>query len=297
MRPYRIGPSSGSRVCACSSRRSTGSRALRRRLPDRRAPSAAARPRAALPARSPLGRREVRNSLELRLDGDRDVRLFRCEGGLLRVLEIRHPPLLSRYIQRSPASSCVKAYSPSARRTVISLAASGRRSTGTRRPPRHPHVERARTSVSGTKLSPRSWVTPPTSAVCEAPGSRVTRASPLRNAFGGQVIGSTARLRRSTSGDVAREHHEIRVALVDPERLAPSVGRASDSRRGRRPSSSRSRSVKQLSSFVRPIGLPPGSRAPCRRPATCPPECPGRPTEHPSRREEQRDRRPSARPA
>ena len=72
-------------------------------------------------------------------------------------------------------------------------------------------------SVSGTKFSPRSWVTAPTSNVCEAPGSRVTRASPLRKAFGGQVIGSTASPRRSTAG-VAREHHEVRIALVDPER-------------------------------------------------------------------------------
>ena len=32
--------------------------------------------------------------------------------------------------------------------------------------------------------------------VNEAPGSRRIRASPVRNAFGGQVMGSTARLRR-----------------------------------------------------------------------------------------------------
>ena len=36
--------------------------------------------------------------------------------------------------------------------------------------------------------------------VNEAPGSRRIRASPVRNAFGGQVMGSTARLRRRTSG-------------------------------------------------------------------------------------------------
>ena len=36
--------------------------------------------------------------------------------------------------------------------------------------------------------------------VNEPPGSSRISASPLRNAFGGQVIGSTARLRRSTSG-------------------------------------------------------------------------------------------------
>ena len=36
--------------------------------------------------------------------------------------------------------------------------------------------------------------------VVEAPGSSRSRLSPLRNAFGGHVIGSTARLRRFTSG-------------------------------------------------------------------------------------------------
>ena len=36
--------------------------------------------------------------------------------------------------------------------------------------------------------------------VNESPGSRRISDSPLRNAFGGHVIGSTARLRRSTSG-------------------------------------------------------------------------------------------------
>jgi hypothetical protein len=34
----------------------------------------------------------------------------------------------------------------------------------------------------------------------EEPGFSLIRASPVRNAFGGQVIGSTARLRRRTSG-------------------------------------------------------------------------------------------------
>ena len=36
--------------------------------------------------------------------------------------------------------------------------------------------------------------------VNEPPGSSRITASPVRNAFGGQVIGSTARLRRLTSG-------------------------------------------------------------------------------------------------
>ena len=40
----------------------------------------------------------------------------------------------------------------------------------------------------------------PHELVNEAPGSRRISASPLRNAFGGHVIGSTARLRRLTSG-------------------------------------------------------------------------------------------------
>ena len=40
----------------------------------------------------------------------------------------------------------------------------------------------------------------PQALVNDWPGSRRTRSCPLRNAFGGQVMGSTARLRRSTSG-------------------------------------------------------------------------------------------------
>ena len=51
------------------------------------------------------------------------------------------------------------------------------------------------------------------------------RLSPLRNAFGGQVMGSTARARRSTSGTIAREQHQVRVGLVDPQRKGdPAVG-------------------------------------------------------------------------
>ena len=37
-------------------------------------------------------------------------------------------------------------------------------------------------------------------AVVDAPGSRTVTPSPVRNAFGGHVIGSTAMLRRATSG-------------------------------------------------------------------------------------------------
>jgi hypothetical protein len=40
----------------------------------------------------------------------------------------------------------------------------------------------------------------PQALVCVSPGSRRIRASPVRNAFGGHVMGSTARLRRETSG-------------------------------------------------------------------------------------------------
>src|SRR4029453_12276287 len=42
------------------------------------------------------------------------------------------------------------------------------------------------------------WI--PHVAVADSPGSSTSRPSPERNAFGAQVIGSTARLRRSTSG-------------------------------------------------------------------------------------------------
>ena len=51
-----------------------------------------------------------------------------------------------------------------------------------------------------TGRSARAAGRDPQELVNEAPGSRRTSASPLRNAFGGQVIGSTARLRRFTSG-------------------------------------------------------------------------------------------------
>ena len=40
----------------------------------------------------------------------------------------------------------------------------------------------------------------PQAPLNEVPVSSLIRASPVRNAFGGQVIGSTARLRRWTSG-------------------------------------------------------------------------------------------------
>ena len=40
----------------------------------------------------------------------------------------------------------------------------------------------------------------PQALVNEVPGSRRIRWSPVRKAFGGQVIGSTARLRLATSG-------------------------------------------------------------------------------------------------
>ena len=40
----------------------------------------------------------------------------------------------------------------------------------------------------------------PHDEVVVSPGSSTSRPSPVRNAFGAQVIGSTARLRRATSG-------------------------------------------------------------------------------------------------
>ena len=43
----------------------------------------------------------------------------------------------------------------------------------------------------------------PQAEVVDSPGSRRINESPVRNAFGGQVIGSTARLRRFTSGRVS----------------------------------------------------------------------------------------------
>ena len=43
----------------------------------------------------------------------------------------------------------------------------------------------------------------PQVAVADSPGSRRISESPVRKAFGGQVIGSTARLRRFTSGRVS----------------------------------------------------------------------------------------------
>jgi hypothetical protein len=58
------------------------------------------------------------------------------------------------------------------------------------------------------------------------PGSRRIRASPVRNAFGGHVMGSTARLRRSTSRSGSPgEQHQVPVALVYPEgEPAPAAG-------------------------------------------------------------------------
>src|SRR6516165_3154347 len=59
--------------------------------------------------------------------------------------------------------------------------------------------------------------------VNDEPGFSLIRASPVRNAFGGQVIGSTARLRRRTSGSGSPLKSIVRVALVDPERDFSSV--------------------------------------------------------------------------
>ena len=72
----------------------------------------------------------------------------------------------------------------------------------------------------------------PQALVTRSPGSRRIRSSPLRNAFGGQVIGSTARLRRADVGQrVPGEELQVRVALVDPEGQAvPLLGSRSSTR-------------------------------------------------------------------
>ena len=60
----------------------------------------------------------------------------------------------------------------------------------------------------------------PHAVVYARPGSSRTTASPERNAFGGHVIGSTAKLRRLTSGSGRRAH---RSALSPRPRRQPSV--------------------------------------------------------------------------
>ena len=52
----------------------------------------------------------------------------------------------------------------------------------------------------------------------DSPGCRRIKDVPVRKALAGQVIGSMARLRRRDVGErVAREDHQVRVGLVDPE--------------------------------------------------------------------------------
>ena len=58
----------------------------------------------------------------------------------------------------------------------------------------------APSTVTGFRGPWGSEATRPHAPVVESPGARWISASPLRKAFGGQVIGSTARLRLSTSG-------------------------------------------------------------------------------------------------
>ena len=59
----------------------------------------------------------------------------------------------------------------------------------------------------------------------DAFGSSTTTSVSVWNPFGGQVIGSTARLRRATSGSGSpRKDHYVPVALVGPERHAVPVG-------------------------------------------------------------------------
>ena len=58
----------------------------------------------------------------------------------------------------------------------------------------------------------------PQALVTELPGSSRISPSPLRKAFGGQVIGSTARLRRFDVGQrVTGEEHQVGVGLVHPD--------------------------------------------------------------------------------
>ena len=76
---------------------------------------------------------------------------------------------------------------------------------------------RAARRLTGRPRAAQSRPSPHT-PVNESPGSSTIRSSPVRNAFGGQVMGSTARLRRSTSGQrIAREQHQPAVGLVDPQ--------------------------------------------------------------------------------
>ena len=80
-----------------------------------------------------------------------------------------------------------------------------------------------------------------------------------------QVLAAAERVRRTRhrlDGEAApahvrkrvpREHHHVRMRLVDPERDAPSPGLGVRSSTRARPSSPRSRSVKAWSSTVAPI--------------------------------------------
>ncbi len=68
-------------------------------------------------------------------------------------------------------------------------------------------VERGGRELAACQVDPRRGEdqvhSSPHSAVNEAPGSSAISDSPLRKAFGGQVIGSTAMLRRATSGSAS----------------------------------------------------------------------------------------------
>ena len=95
----------------------------------------------------------------------------------------------------------------------------------------------------------------------------MTRSSPVRNASGGAVIGSTASDRRAVAGaSSAAEHLQPAVPPVDPQRDAaagvgvPQLDRAA-------PVAVARRSVNASSSTVPRIGRAPGSRTPCPRPA------------------------------
>ena len=74
-------------------------------------------------------------------------------------------------------------------------------STESRRPPGAPlpAAGSGLPDLASPHRAPSACGLIPQSPTHDAPGSSAISASPVRNAFGGQVIGSTARLRRPTS--------------------------------------------------------------------------------------------------
>jgi hypothetical protein len=78
-----------------------------------------------------------------------------------------------------------------------------------------------RTEAQQARSTPGQLGDRPHFAATDSPGSRMTTACPLGKACGGQVMGSTARLRRLTSGRSSPEYSiRLGVCLVGPEREA-----------------------------------------------------------------------------